>query len=142
MNDLAAKYADKGVVWLSINSSHYADQKYNADWAAKWNIQHQVLSDKSGEVGHMYQARTTPHMYIIDADGKLAYEGAIDNNPKPRPLKDGKLVNYVDEALAALTSGQPVKTAQTKAYGCSVKYGKKASAAGKAGGCSATSCSS
>ncbi len=71
-------------------------------------------------------ATNTPHMFVIDKTGKLVYAGAIDNSPdgEGQSPEGGRLVNYVDEALAALAAGQPVKTPQTKAYGCTVKYAR------------------
>jgi len=149
MNDLASKYAEKDVVWLRVNSSHHHDAEANAKWAEKWSIDRPILVDQDGKVGKMYGAKTTPHMYIIDAEGKLAYAGAIDSNRSHKPAKEGEeVVNYVDEALKALLAGEEVSTKQTKPYGCSVKYGKQArgasgaepimvaSADGKKGDCS------
>jgi hypothetical protein len=74
------------------------------------------LIDGDGAVGHMYGAKTTPHCYVIDAKGVLAYNGAID---------DKGSTNYVVEAVKALKDGKAVSPSTTKPYGCSVKYGKK-----------------
>ncbi len=124
MAELEKKYRGKNVVWLAINSSHYADQKFNAKWAKKWNLAYPVLNDKHGKVGKMYKATTTPNMYIIDAKGTLVYAGAIDSHRGPRvPGSSEKVVNYVDQALTALLAGKPITVSQTKPYGCSVKYG-------------------
>jgi peroxiredoxin len=133
MNDLAAKYADKDVVWLSIDSSHYVTAEKTAKVVKKWNIKHPVLLDASGEVGHTYEAKTTPHMYVIDAKGTLVYAGAIDNskNTKAPDTSDADYVNYVDQALTELLAGKDVTVTETKAYGCSVKYGKKSASADK-----------
>ncbi len=70
----------------------------------------------------MYEARTTPGMYVINADGVLVYKGAIDDRPTPDPASLQGAKNYVAAALAALKSGQPVTPSETKSYGCSVKY--------------------
>ncbi len=109
------------VVWLAINSTarNHADylpaaehQAYNS----KQGIHYPVLYDTSGEVGRAYGAKTTPHMFVIDADGRLAYNGAIDSGPGADNL------NYVDAALTALASGKRPEPSTTKPMGCSVKY--------------------
>ena len=125
MTDLAAKYKDKDVVWLAVNSSHYADSEYNKKWAKTWKIDYPILVDQDGKVGHLYAAKTTPHMFIIDAKGTLAYAGAIDDHPKPKAYteEDG-VTNYVDNALTQLINDEQVSVAETKPYGCSVKYKK------------------
>lgn len=126
MRDLAAKYGEKNVVWLAVNSSHYADAEQNKEWASKWKITYPILVDQDGKVGHLYQAKTTPHMFIIDATGTLAYAGAIDSHPKPGAYTaDDNVTNYVDTALGQLLAEQAVSTPQTQPYGCSVKYAKK-----------------
>jgi peroxiredoxin len=123
IRNLAYKYHDKDVVFLAVNSSHYADQEYNEQWAEKWDIYHSILNDQSGKVGRVYQARTTPHMYIIDRSGTLVYAGALDNEPSTQVNRQSDdYVNYVDQALVDLTAGRSVATAETKPYGCSVKY--------------------
>jgi len=121
MRDLDAKYRDKGVVWIAVNSTHYMGTDDDNKWIKKYEIPYRVLSDKTGAVGHLYAARTTPHMYIVDAAGTLVYQGAIDDDPRGR--KEEKL-NYVAQALDELLAGKPVSVAETKAYGCSVKYAK------------------
>lgn len=119
MDTLARKYENAGVVWLGINSTNYMNDASNAKWIAANSLPYPVLDDHTGEVGHAYGARTTPNMYVIDAKGRLVYEGAIDNDPGGEA---GGSVNYVDVALTELLAGKPVSTAQTKPYGCSVKY--------------------
>ena len=120
MQKTAKKYEGK-VVWLAVNSSHFVNPEKTQAWAKERGITYPVLLDAKGEAGRAYRAKTTPHMFIIGADGKVAYEGAIDDDPHGE--KDD-VVNFVDQALAALTSGQPVPVKATKPYGCSVKYGK------------------
>jgi hypothetical protein len=85
-----------------------------------------VLLDEAGTVGRAYGAARTPQMYVIDKKGTLVYAGAIDNSPdgEGESPTDGKLVNYVDEALLAVKADKPVAIATTEAYGCSVKYAK------------------
>lgn len=128
MKDLNAKYSGKNVVWLLVNSGHQHDADFNAKWAKKWDIQRPILIDQSGQVGRMYAAKTTPHMYIIH-EGKLVYAGGIDNDPHPRQKKTGDdLVNYVDQALGQIVAGEEVSVSEAKPYGCSVKYAPKAQA--------------
>ena len=126
MTTLADKYKDKDVIWLGIATGGTADADKLKSFAEKDSISHPILLDPDGAVGHAYGAKTTPHMFIIDKDGKLAYAGGIDNeaigDPKA-PLKEGT-VNYVDKALTELQSGTTVSTPETKSYGCSVKYRK------------------
>jgi hypothetical protein len=81
-----------------------------------------VLDDSQGTVGREYGAKSTPHMFIIDKDGKIAYAGGIDNDPSGD--KGSTRVNYVEKALEDLTSGRPVEIPQTKQYGCGVHYAK------------------
>jgi len=117
---LANKYKDDNVVWLAVNSTSHTTAEANKDFAEKHKLPYLILDDRSGEVGHAYGAKTTPHMYVIDARGNIVYEGAIDNSPMGN-RKEG-VINYVDQALTELTSGKAVSTPSTKPYGCSVKY--------------------
>jgi hypothetical protein len=78
-----------------------------------------VLSDPEGKAGKALDARTTPHVYVIDPQGRLAYNGAIDDDPQGA---NPERVNYVRAAVGALLKGEPVATSTTKPYGCSVKY--------------------
>jgi len=82
------------------------------------------LLDESGSVGHAFGATNTPHMFVIDANGVLAYRGAIDNSPdgESQSPEGDKLVNHVEAALSDLRAGRPVAVKETKAYGCGVKY--------------------
>ena len=124
MTKLADKHKD--VVWLGVATGPTADAEKLKAFASKENVQYPILLDSDGAIGKAYGAKTTPHMYIIDKEGKLVYAGAIDNdaNGEPSaPLKDGT-VNYVDQALTELASGSSISKAETKAYGCSVKYPK------------------
>ncbi len=118
MKTLAEKYAPKGVVWLAINSTHYATREKDKAWIAKHKLPYPILDDSPGKVGRQFKARTTPHMFIIDKAGRIAYQGAIDDDP---PGKGAK-VNYVEKALEELLAGKPVTTSETKPYGCTVKY--------------------
>ena len=112
-------------VWIGINSGAPGLQGHGVDAntsaAKKWDIAHTILLDETGAVGRAYGAKTTPHMYIVDPEGKLVYNGAIDDAPMGR--KTGAPVNYVNAAMGKLWEGQAVGTPQTAPYGCSVKYG-------------------
>jgi hypothetical protein len=85
-------------------------------------MSHPILIDESGTVGRAYGAAKTPHMFVVDAEGKLVYAGGLDNAPMGEVDGDAPKTPYVEQALADLRAGKPVATAQTKAYGCSVKY--------------------
>ena len=119
---LAQKYADAGVVWLGINSTKHHNVAAIKKWHAKAKIPYPVLDDHTGEVGRKYGARTTPHMIVLDKKHRVAYDGAMDDDPSGKKLKGGTATNYVDQALAELVAGKAVSRAKTKPYGCSVKY--------------------
>jgi peroxiredoxin len=119
----------QGVVWLAVNSTapgHY-DYRKPADMAAWMRQQHAsptaVLMDGDGKVGKAYGARTTPHLYVVDAKGTLVYAGGIDDKPSSNPADVKTAKNYVNAALADVAAGRPVAQAATRPYGCSVKYG-------------------
>lgn len=126
--DTAAHHARAGVIWLAINSAAPGKQGHGveANRAARtaFKLEHPILLDESGSVGHAYDAAHTPHLYVIDARGVLVYRGAIDNSPDAEGQSPvgGKLVNYIDQALAELRAQRAVSAAETEAYGCSVKY--------------------
>lgn len=123
MNKTFDKVKDKGVVWLAINSGGPGKQGYGKERSRRareeYKMPFPVLLDVSGEVGHSFGAKTTPHMFIITPDGVVAYAGAIDDNPSVDKM--GK-TNHVAAALNSLLKGEKVKVAETKPYGCSVKY--------------------
>src|SRR5262249_54807916 len=124
MTTLAAKYGE--VVWLGIDSSSPSSSNYMKPaemkaWTEKNGIHYAVLYDESGSVGHAYGAKTTPHMFVIGKDGKIAYNGAIDDDPSGRKPR-AQRVNYVDGGLTAERGGKSPDPATTKPYGCSVKY--------------------
>jgi peroxiredoxin len=121
MKNLASTYSESGVVWLTINSTNYMDTAANAAFAKKEGIGWPILVDQDGIVGHAYGAATTPHMYVIDSNGTIVYEGAIDNDPRGN-MEAGARTNYVSQALNELATGKAVSTPETKPYGCSVKY--------------------
>jgi hypothetical protein len=120
--------AAKGVVWLAINSTASDHQDYKAPAAlAGWMGQQKAaathtLMDADGKVGRAYGARTTPHMYVINATGTLVYAGAIDDKPTASQADIPGARNHVKAALAESLAGKPVSMASTRPYGCSVKY--------------------
>ena len=124
MIELAKQHGE--AVWLGINSTNprSGDFETPADYQAyvrQQGITYPVLYDDSGATGHAYGARTTPHMFIIDPTGKIAYNGAIDDDPSGRKAKPER-VNYVGNGLAAERAAGKPDPAATKPYGCSVKY--------------------
>lgn len=127
MQALQRELAAKGVVWLLVDSvnpknfSHLTPEQAKAD-LAKENMDITAwIDDSSGAIGHLYDMKTTPDMYVINKDGILVYEGAIDDKPDPfhNPLTAN---NYVSDAVNALLAGKSITVAETKPYGCSVKY--------------------
>jgi peroxiredoxin len=127
MQELQAELAKQGVIWLLVNSTHKDHPNYREPAAAKkeWDrlkIQAKAwLHDADGELGRKYEMRTTPHMYVIDAQGMLIYQGAIDDRPRadgdPRSAR-----NYVREVVNHLKADRDVPVSQTRPYGCGVKY--------------------
>lgn len=129
LKEAATKQTKAGVVWLSINSGAAGKQGVgidtNREAAKKFSMTNPILLDETGAVGKKYGATNTPHMMVIDPAGNLVYRGAIDNSPdgEGETAPGGKLVSYVDEAITSIAAGKPLATAETKAYGCGVKYG-------------------
>ncbi|MGF1610303.1 MAG: thioredoxin family protein [Kiloniellales bacterium] len=128
MQALQRDATDAGIVWLSVISSPPGTQGYaEPDEANRLTAERDaapsaVLLDPKGEVGRAYDARVTPHMYIIDPAGRLVYKGGIDDKPTTRPADVETANNYVRAALADLAAGRPVAEAVTRPYGCTVKY--------------------
>lgn len=128
MQDTQKYAAEKGAVWISVISSapekqgHVTPEKANEITTAEGaTISHKIL-DESGAIGRLYGAKTTPHMFVIDASGNVAYMGAIDSDASFKPEAVKGATNYVRAAIDALVAGTPVTTAQTEPYGCGVKY--------------------
>jgi peroxiredoxin len=124
MSSLAQKYGQ--VAWLGINSTNASHRDFlqpaeHKAWAQKNGVTYTVLYDETGKVGKAYDAKTTPHMFIVDEQGKIAYNGAIDDDPSGRTAA-AKRTNYVNGGLIAELAGKNVDPAATKPYGCSVKY--------------------
>lgn len=128
MQALQADAAEDGITWIQIISSAPGKQGHvSAEEAIALNESRgaspaHVVLDPSGEIGRAYDARTTPHMYIIDEAGTLRYAGAIDDRPSARPASLDGATNYVTAALDAMAAGEEIDPAQTVAYGCNVKY--------------------
>jgi len=128
MQGLQKQAAGDGVVWLTLISSAPQQQGHLTGSEAKaWKVQagaasSAVLLDPQGQVGRAYDAKTTPHMYIIDPAGKLVYMGGIDDKPSSDPASLKTARNYVSAALADVKAGRPVAVAASKPYGCSIKY--------------------
>lgn len=128
MQALQKKYTAQDVIWLSIISSAKGQQGHvDADQGLKDMETNRsnatdVLLDPTGEVGRKYEAKTTPHMYVIDAKGQLAYQGAIDDHADVDQASVKISKNYVTAALAEVMAGKKVTQPATKSYGCSVKY--------------------
>src|ERR1700758_33734 len=128
MQKLQKEYTGKGVVWLTIDSNAPGTEgnltpEQAQKVATSWKTQQTaLLLDPDGKVGRAYGAKNTPNMVIINPDGKIAYEGAIDSKATPNPGDIPSSTNYVKAALDESLSGKPVTTRQTRPYGCSVKY--------------------
>jgi peroxiredoxin len=128
MQALQKEWTAKGVVWFTVISSAPGAQGYvtsaqENDYLAKMHATPTAaLLDPDGKVGRLYNAKTTPDMFIIDPQGKLIYSGAIDDRPTPDVSDIQGADNYVSDALSAAMSGKSVAMPYTRAYGCSVKY--------------------
>jgi peroxiredoxin len=128
MQALQAEATKDGVVWVSIVSSakdkegNVTAEEANKLIADQKAVPSHKILDESGEIGKLYDAKTTPHMFVIDKNGVLVYQGAIDDKSgfDQEEVKTAK--NYVRSALADLKAGKPVEVSSTKSYGCGVKY--------------------
>ena len=127
MQELQRDLAAKNVVWLLVDSVNTKNFSYRApEQARKESADLKIaatawLDDHTGDIGHLYGMKTTPHCFVIAADGTLVYDGAIDN--RPQPFGDPRTAkNYVRAAVEELLAGKPVTVSQTKPYGCGVHY--------------------
>ena len=131
MQALQQEWTGKGVVWLTVLSSSpsHADDGYLTATQENEHIAQvrahptAALLDSSGEIGRLYSAKTTPHMFVINPEGKLIYAGAIDDKATTDTSDVKGAKNYVSAALTEAMAGKPVETASTRPYGCAVKYG-------------------
>jgi peroxiredoxin len=128
MQKLQEEFTGKGVVWLTVDSNapglegNLTAEQANAkmtEWKTK---QTALVLDPDGKAGRSYGAKNTPHMFVINPDGKIIYEGAIDSKATPNPSDISSSTNYVKVALEESLAGKTVSNANTKPYGCSVKY--------------------
>ncbi len=125
-NKLHQEYNSKGVQLLAVNSGaagkEGSGKDLNAKMKADWKMEYPILLDETGAMGKAFGATNTPHVFIINAEGKIAYKGAIDNGD----FRSGKVgdKNYAKNALDSILAGKAVENAETKPYGCAVKYGK------------------
>ena len=127
--ELQQEFTAKGVVWLIVDSvgsknpSHRTAAQAQQEWTDLKIAATAWIDDTSGSIGHLYDMRTTPHMFVVAADGTLVYNGAMDD--RPQPFGDPRQANnYVRNAVNELLAGKPVTVAHTKPYGCGVHYGK------------------
>jgi len=129
MQRLQKEWTAKGVVWFTVISSAPGTQGYvdasdeNSYLARMKAAPTAALLDPSGQLGHLYGAKTTPHMFVINPQGVLIYDGAIDDRPTTDVSDVNGAKNYVSEALGEAMAGKTVATPVTRPYGCSVKYG-------------------
>ena len=128
MQKLQKDWQGRGVAWLTVLSSaqgkegFYDAKAINAEMAKRSATPTAVLLDAKGEMGRRYGAKTTPHMFIVNPEGKLVYNGAIDDKPDTEAASLKGAQNYVSLALEESMSGKPVSRSSTAPYGCSVKY--------------------
>ena len=128
MQRLQREWTGKDIIWLTVISSAPGEQGYvtapeeNAYLQEVKAAPTAVLLDPSGAVGHLYDAKTTPHMFIVNSQGTLIYNGAIDDRPTTDLSDINCAKNYVSASLQEATSGKPVSNPTTRPYGCSVKY--------------------
>ena len=128
MQKLQKEWTARGVVWLTVISSAPGKQGYltadeeNAYLKRMNAAPTAVLLDPAGNLGHLYDAKTSPHMFLIDPSGTLIYNGALDDQPTPDPASVAGAKNYVSQALAEAMAGKPVSMPTSRPYGCSVKY--------------------
>ncbi len=107
------------VVWLAVDSTSDNTSEKSAAWRKAKGLEYPILQDVDGKVGKSYGAKTTPHLYVIDAKGVLRYAGAVDDDPRGISKTP---VNHVQSAVEAVKAGKPVAQPTTQPYGCSVKY--------------------
>lgn len=128
MQKLQKELVNENLVWFSVLSSapgkqgHVSAEEANQIIADEKSAATAALMDSAGVLGRRYEARTTPHMFVIDKEGNLAYQGAIDDNRSASQSSIEGARNYVKDAVEALLKGQEVAVPSTQAYGCSVKY--------------------
>ena len=123
MQKLQKTYTEKGVIWLTVNSN----KGVSKESVEKGNSQYKhvgtaYLLDESGSVGKSFEARTTPHIFILDKTGKLIYKGAVDSIASHKAEDIDKATNYIAAVLEAAAKGKVIEKSSTKPYGCGIKY--------------------
>ena len=128
MQSLQKEWSGRDIVWLAINSTNAGHSEFKtpremSDWVqAQGAAPTAMLLDSTSATGRAYDAKTTPHMFVVDPAGKIVYAGAIDDKRSANPADAKTAHNYVRAALTEATAGKPVSVASTTPYGCSVKY--------------------
>lgn len=128
MQAIQKSATDDDVVWVSIVSSaegkqgHVSNEEANQIMTDVGSNATAKIQDPSGEIGKMYDAKTTPHMFVVNAEGTLVYAGAIDSDPSFKQDGIASATNYVTAALSSIKAGEPIEVSSTQPYGCSVKY--------------------
>jgi peroxiredoxin len=124
MQDLQAELTGKGVIWLTVNTNYEEAERAKKEFASQKMKVTALLHDPAGVIGKAYGFKTTPHLFVINKDGVVAYAGAIDDKPgtdaNPREAK-----NHVREAVNELLAGKAVSVTKSKPYGCGIKYASK-----------------
>lgn len=133
MQALQQRAAEDGVVWISIISSapgaqgHVSPDQANALSEKRGATPAHVVLDPKGEIGRLYKAQTTPHMFVIDEEGMLVFKGGIDDIPSTSVADLDMATNYVAAALDALEKGEKPEVTSARPYGCSIKYAPSSS---------------
>jgi hypothetical protein len=128
MQATQARWTEEGVVWLAIVSSapgkqgHFPNDVMNRRSEEYNGRQTAILMDEDGQVGRAFSARTTPQMVIINPEGEILYNGAIDNRPSPNPATIEGATNYVNQVMEEALAGRPISVSATQPYGCAVRY--------------------
>lgn len=128
MQATQAAAVEDDVVWVTINSAatgkqgHMTAEEANETMTEVGYNGTAYIIDETGEIGNMYAAKTTPHMFVINPEGTLVYDGAIDSDPSFKQDGIEGATNYITAALSSIKAGEPIETASTQPYGCSVKY--------------------
>jgi len=128
MQATQARWTEEGAIWLSIVSSapgkqgHFPNDVMNRRSEEHSARQTAILMDEDGQVGRAFNARTTPQMVIINPEGEILYNGAIDNRPSPNPATIEGATNYVNQVMEEALSGRPISVSTTQPYGCAVRY--------------------
>lgn len=119
--ELSARYGSEGVVWFAVNSTNSNKAENSAEWMKKNSIAYPTLIDSKGELGRLFGAKSTPHVFVIDREGKLVYHGAVDDDPNGQK-QPAQRQQYLENAIKAALKGQAPERSETRSYGCSVKY--------------------